>query len=332
MEAPRYKRVLVYCSFLCLLLILLFAWQFYRILNKPLLDAQQPIKIIVIDKATSAAQFAALLHQQRLIKSPKILLSWIRAKKFANRLKAGVYAVMPGESVVQLINKVVNGDVLSLNFSIIAGTTQQKIIQDLARAPYLHYDTEDWAIIKGNYPSVEGLLLADTYQYDGGSDSKALLQHAKQNLLNYLTQVWQQRDPQVPYRSSYELLIAASIIEKETAIPEERKLISGVVANRLKKYMPLQMDPTVIYALGAAYKGKLSHQDMQINSPYNTYRNRGLPPTPIAMVGKEALDAAAHPLWSDYLYYVAKGDGSHQFSKNYEQQRRAIHQFYHKDH
>ena len=123
------------------------------------------------------------------------------------------------------------------------------------------------------------------------------------------------------------MLIAASIIEKETAVPQERKLISGVVINRLNKHMPLQMDPTVIYAMGDTYKGSLTHEDLSINSPYNTYQNRGLPPTPIAMVGKEAIDAAAHPQLSNYLYFMARGDGTHQFSQTYEEQKQAINQY-----
>lgn len=184
---------------------------------------------------------------------------------------------------------------------------------------------------KKNYPSAEGLLLADTYQYQGGSSSKALLEQAHRNLLNYLNISWTNRAANLPYKTPYELLIAASIIEKETAIAQERKLISGVMVNRLKKKMPLQMDPTVIYGLGNQYTGKLTHNDLLIESPYNSYLNRGLPPTPIAMVGKEAIDAAAHPQLSNYLYFVAKGDGTHQFSETYEQQKQAINQYRRKD-
>ena len=131
----------------------------------------------------------------------------------------------------------------------------------------------------------------------------------------------------MPYQSPYELLIAASIIEKESALPAERRLISGVIVNRLHKHMPLQMDPTVIYALGPSYKGSLSHEQLSIDSPYNTYQYRGLPPTPIAAVSRDALNAARDPDTQGYLYFVAKGDGSHAFSLNYLAHRQAIQRY-----
>ena len=160
---------------------------------------------------------------------------------------------------------------------------------------------------------------------------------ANKNLQNYIETLWANRNPVVPYKNAYELLIAASIIEKEASLPLERKIISGIIVNRLKLRMPLQMDPTVIYAVANEKRLKqlstegsappLTREDLKIKSPYNTYTNRGLPPTPIAMVGKESLEAAAHPEENSYLYFYAKGDGSHQFSKTYKEQQQAIHQF-----
>jgi UPF0755 protein len=287
--------------------------------------------IINIEPSASASKFASLLKEKHLIYSDKLFILIIRFEGLAHQLKAGVYQINPGETARQLLHRVVAGDVLTQNFTVIEGTTQQKIAQDLMKAKYLEYHPGDWLSIKGSHPNAEGLLLADTYQYRGGSSSRTLLEQANKNLINYLNNAWTHRAADLPYKNEYELLIAASIIEKETAIPQERKIISGVMVNRLKKKMPLQMDPTVIYGLGNEYKGKLSHNDMQINSPYNSYIYRGLPPTPIAMVGKEAIDAASHPQLSNYLYFVAKGDGSHQFSETYEQQRQAIEQYRHKD-
>lgn len=312
--------------------LLVFAWNLYSLTNKPLLHTTTDNAIIIsLDKSATAYQFANLLKQKKLISSTKLFVYLIRAKGLAHRLKAGVYQILPDESASHLLDRVVAGDVITQNFSIIAGTTQQKVAHDLMQAPYLTYHPEDWDTIKGSYANAEGLLLADTYQYQGGSSSLSVLTHAHTNLMQYLDNVWAHRDANLPYSTAYELLTAASIIEKETAIPAERKLISGVLINRLNKKMPLQMDPTVIYGLGSEYKGKLSHRDLQVASPYNSYLFRGLPPTPIAMIGKEAIDAAAHPELSHYLYYVAKGDGSHQFSETYEQQRRAIEQYQRKD-
>lgn len=327
----RHKKLLAYIITLLFVSLLIVCWNIYSLVYIPVLGRNTPAKVIRLEPSLSASQFAHLLKDQKLIHSAKVFLLMIRFSGAAHQLKAGVYEIKPGETAIQLLHKVVSGDVITQHFVIIEGTTQQKIAQDLMRAAYLTYHPDDWIAIKSHYPNAEGLLLADTYQYDGGSNSKALLEQAHRNLMSYLNKSWEHRDFNLPYHTSYELLIAASIIEKETAIPQEKKLISGVMVNRLKKGMPLQMDPTIIYGLGSRYNGKLSHQDLQINSPYNSYLNRGLPPTPIAMVGKDAIDAAAHPQNSKYLYFVAKGDGSHQFSETYEQQKIAIESYRHRD-
>lgn len=311
--------------------IVIFVYHLYSLYCFPMLSLHEPQAIIVLGKSASAGQFTQILKNKGFIYSKTLMLLWIRVQGVSNRLKAGVYQVHPNESALQFLDRVVAGDVISLNFTIISGTTQQKISQDLARAQYLEYNPDDWRWVKKNHLNAEGLLLADTYQYRGGSSSKTLLMQAHQKLVNYLEQRWKNRSLGLPYRDPYELLIAASILEKETAVPKERKIISGVIVNRLKKGMPLQMDPTVIYGLGAQYMGKLSHHDLFIRSPYNSYQLRGLPPTPIAMVGKEAIDAAAQPDWSNYLYFVAKGDGTHQFSETYEQQKQAIKRYQRKD-
>lgn len=324
MTSSKHKKRARYFIILVFMFCVALSVFVYNLLNTPLISLQNPPMILTLDKATSANQFVNKLKENHLIYSTKLLQLIIRFQGFSHQLKAGAYEIHPGESAMQLIKRVVAGDVIQLNFSIIEGTTQQKISQDLQKAPYLEYDPLVWETIKGNYPNAEGLLLADTYQYGGGSNSKSLLQHAHRNLLLYLNNSWATRSTGLPYKSPYELLIAASIIEKESAISQEKKLISGVILNRLKVNMPLQMDPTVIYGLGDQYRGKLAHSDMQVDSPYNTYRYRGLPPTPIAMVGKESIDAAAHPQISKYLYFVARGDGSHQFSESYQQQKQAI--------
>ncbi len=305
-------------------------WSFYSLVATPLIPLEASSVIVHLHQNTSAFQLVQTLKDKNLIKAQKPLLIMLRIKGLSQRLKAGVYEVKPGETAMSLFNRIVDGDVVTQNFTIIAGTTQQKITQDLMNAPYLDYQPTDWNLIQESHANAEGLLLADTYQYQGGSSSQKLLESAHRNLMSCLDSYWSNRAPNLPYKNPYELLIAASIIEKESAVPQERQLISGVLINRLNKKMPLQMDPTVIYGLGAAYKGKLSHQDMQVDSPYNSYRYQGLPPTPIAMVSKEALDAASHPQISNYLYFVAKGDGTHQFSETYLQQRQAINQYQHK--
>ncbi|KTC78220.1 endolytic transglycosylase MltG [Legionella brunensis] len=318
------KLILLGCVLLSLVSFSIIGYSTYCLLNKPLVAKGSHPIIVSINKNTSAYTFVRLLKSKHLIESERLFLAYIRVKGLSSRLKAGIYAILPGESALQFLDKVVSGEVVVESFSIIEGTTLSQVEANLINAQYLKHDAYDWQIIRANYANAEGLLLADTYKYDAGSDAKQLLQLANYNLRQYLDLCWKNRTPGLPYKSPYELLIAASILEKESSIPEERKLISGVIINRLKKNMPLQMDPTVIYALGPNYQGKLTHDDMAVASPYNTYRYRGLPPTPIAMVGKDAIEAAAHPQMTDFLYFVAKGDGTHHFSVSYEEQKKAI--------
>lgn len=331
MASSRYKKIILGVLAFVSGLVLIAAAAFFYWVNPQVIPNHSTPVIITLEPATSAHQFVQLLKEKKLIHSKQLVLYLIRYKGLAHQLKAGVYQIQAGERILSVLNRVAKGDVIIQNFTIIAGTTQQKIIHDLSKAPYLNYQSDDWKSIQDNHPNAEGLLLADTYQYRGGSTSKGLIEQAHRNLVNYLNKVWNEKDSNLPYKNPYELLIAASIIEKETGVASERKLISGIIVNRLRKNMPLQMDPTVIYGLGNAYKGKLSHNDLLIESAYNSYKNKGLPPTPISSVSKETLDAVAHPQLSNYIYFVAKGDGSHQFSETYEQQKRAIYFYQKKD-
>ena len=313
--------------FLALILVLsssVSGYIVYQLFYRPMINDKDDLVTLQVDKATTASSFVHLLEAKHLIQSGPMLLAFIRLQGLSPQLKAGMYQIRIAESAGQFVYRVVKGDVIKESFSIIEGTTQAIIAKNLQQANFLSYNEKDWLAISGIFSSAEGLLLADTYQYDAGSQSMAILRLAHANLERFLQQSWQHRTPGLPYKTPYELLIAASILEKETAIPKEKRLISGIIANRLQKNMPLQMDPTVIYALGQRYQGKLTREDLHVDSPYNSYRYRGLPPTPIAMVGKDAIEAAAHPELTDYLYFVATGDGHHYFSVNYEQQKQAV--------
>ncbi len=324
MDRRWLKWVVVVCFIPLLIWGVTVSFDLYRLLYRPMVVFNNDSTIIILDKYTSAASFVQMLKTRGLIHSQRLFLLLIRMQGLTQQLKAGVYQVKEGESAEQFLSRVADGDVLTGVLRIIDGTTQAQVSATLESAKYLTYRATDWSAIATSFKSAEGLLLADTYHYDAGSQSKELLEHAHKNLQIFLDNSWQHRALDLPYKTSYELLIAASIIEKEAAISEERRLIAGVIVNRLRKNMPLQMDPTVIYALGTHYKGQLTRDDLHIVSPYNTYLYRGLPPTPIAMVGKEAIDAAAHPSPTNFLYFVATGDGRHYFSENYEQQKQAV--------
>lgn len=176
------------------------------------------------------------------------------------------------------------------------------------------------------YPSLEGLLLPDSFYYFEGTKDREIYQRAYRSLQQVLNKIWNERDAGLPYRNPYELLIMASLIEKETGDADDRRLVAAVLINRLKKGMPLQTDPTVIYGLKDHYRGYLSKEQLQEDTPYNTYTRLGLPPTPIANPSRASLKAAAHPAAVDYLYFVAKGDhsGKSQFSHTLMQHHRAV--------
>lgn len=320
----KFKIALQACFIFLAVGFLAFVYQVYTLLSKPMVTSVELATTITINRNSSAAAFTRQLEEKKLVQSSNLFLALIRLQGLAHCLKAGIYEIRPGESAQQLLYKVVSGQTMVKSLGIIEGTTLAQVLSNLEKATYLNYNANDLEFLKAKHPNPEGLLLADTYNYNAGSSAKPLLQLANQKLEQFLEQSWQNRSQGLPYKSSYELLIAASILEKEASLAVEKKLISGVVVNRLNKKMPLQMDPTVIYALGSNYQGKLTHDDLSIDSPYNTYRYRGLPPTPIAMVGKEAIEAAAHPQLSNFLYFVAKGDGSHHFSATYDEQRKAI--------
>lgn len=323
------KSVFFASLFVFIIGYLLFVLDFYGLIYRPMPVPAGHSVIIHFDKNASASTFVRILKLEHLIRSHRLFLMLIRLQGLSNKLKAGIYEIKPGETAQAFLMRVVHGDVLVLSFRIIEGSNLNNLKRDIKNACYLIQDDTALAQIAGAYPSAEGLFLADTYRYAAGSNEKALLMNANQMLQQVLQKAWETRERDLPYQSSYDMLIAASILEKETALPKEKRLISGVIVNRLRKHMPLQMDPTVIYALGEHYHDTLKHQDLNVDSPYNTYLHQGLPPTPIAMVSKDAIEAAAHPIPSKYLYFVARGDGSHQFSETYEEQRNAIINYMH---
>jgi len=332
------KKCWVVVFVILFLLLSLTSYVIYRnyqaLVHEPMISSQAKPEIFEVKPNTTAKSFAHDLRARHWIRSSHVLLALIRWQGAASHLQAGIYQVNPGEPLMALLNRILKGDVLIQALRVGEGSTLADLTVQLEHAPYLTFNGADLKAIAATHPSAEGLLLADTYYYKAGSLSTSLLKQANQQLLTYLDHVWQARDPALPYHHAYELLIAASIIEKEASIPLERRVISGIIVNRIKKGMPLQMDPTIIYALQRPSHAdrSLHHHDLSIDSPYNTYLHRGLPPTPIAMVSRQSLDAAANPEHSNYLYFYAKGDGSHQFSETYAAQRQAIQQYKPKNH
>ena len=249
------------------------------------------------------------------------------------KLQVGDYTVSNGMSPRELLNKLKSGDVIQYRFTIIEGWNIRQLRAALQSDPNLLQLTaqlnDQDLMIKLDRPGVlaEGRFLPETYHFTGGTSDLDILRRALLALEKAVGDAWAQRQADLPIKTAEELLVLASIIEKETGIAEERPQIAGVFVRRLQKGMRLETDPTVIYGMGANYDGNIRRKDLTTDTPYNTYTRFGLPPGPIAMVGQAALTAAANPEPGDSLFFVARGDGSHVFSATYEQHRAAVVEF-----
>jgi len=247
-------------------------------------------------------------------------------------IKAGLYQLTP-DSLLNNIRKINNSQVHLFSFSIIEGESFSQVLTKISTLPHIKkitpknsegYFTDTLSIKQAN---PEGWLFPDTYFYQAGDTDLSLLQRSHSAMKEALSALWLTREQNLPYNSAYEALIMASIIEKETAKASERPLIASVFINRLHKKMRLQTDPTVIYGLAEQFDGDLTRAHLKQYTPYNTYRIKALPPTPIAMPSYAAIKAALSPDSSNYYYFVAKGDGSHQFSENLSQHNSAVRKY-----
>ncbi len=297
-----------------------------ELLNKPLLlDEPQSY---LIKEGSNLTRVVRELKKKNILEFPNILLAYARAAGQTD-IRAGEYRLTTGETPLSLLNKLSSGDVIYYQVTIPEGLTVKQWLGLLRQEPKLSGEknpdsTALLSFIEGN---PEGWLFPDTYRYHLGETSLVLLRNAHKRMQETLQTEWQQRSADLPYRTSYEALIMASIIEKETGVAEERQKIAGVFVRRLQKGMRLQTDPTVIYGLGENYDGNLTRQHLRQKTAYNTYVIKGLPPTPIANPGAEAIYAALHPAQGDELYFVAKGDGSHHFSTTLAEHEEAVRRY-----
>ncbi|MGB8339389.1 MAG: endolytic transglycosylase MltG [Burkholderiales bacterium] len=250
----------------------------------------------------------------------------------SGKLKAGTYVLDKPLTPLGLLEKIISGDVTQLEITFIEGHTFAQMrkrldeIEDLKHETTKLSDAEVLKLVGATETNPEGLFMPDTYQFSKGMTDLALLKRAYQTMQNHLNEAWGKRAPNLPYKNPYEALIMASIVEKETGLKSERPGIAAVFTNRLRIGMRLQTDPSIIYGLGAKYRGKIYRSDLDNDTPYNTYTRAGLPPTPIAMPSRAAIDAVMQPDTSKALYFVAspKGDGSHIFSNSLREHNSAV--------
>ena len=265
--------------------------------------------------------------------NPTLLALLARLNRSDTAIKAGSYAVSEGITPRRLLNKLLKGKVTQGDLTLVEGWTFRQWRARLDKHPDLIHETLDLSeaqIIERlglNVRSLEGQLFPDTYLFDKQSSDLELLARAHRAMQRKLDAEWEGRAPGLPYKTPDEALTMASIIEKETGREADRQLVATVFVNRLRQGMLLQTDPTVIYGLGDKFDGNLRKRDLQTDTPYNTYLRLGLPPTPISMPGQASLQAALNPAPSDVVYFVARGDGSSEFSRTLEDHNKAVNKF-----
>ena len=304
-------------------------WLGVRSLDEPLRLAA-PVRFKVAPGA-SFGRVAAELSAQGVIANPRAWVAYARICHLASAVKAGEYEIPPGITPRALLAKMVSGQVLLHSFTIVDGWRVEDMLGALRRNPDVTVTLADKAqdlMGKLGSPGMdpEGQFLPETYRFVSGTTDVELLRQAHAALVKELDADWANRDPGSPLKDSYELLIMASIVQKESGLPQELGKIAGLYLHRLSIGMRLQADPTVIYGLGDRYDGDIHTVDLRTDGPYNTYTRVGLPPTPIALAGAAVIRATAHPEKTDAIYFVAspKDDGSHVFSSTLEQHNAAV--------
>lgn len=325
------KKILIISgvALLFLMLVVFVGYQQFQTAIKQPLNIPETGLIYSLKPGTSIRALSQDLEEKGII-AKAYTLEWLaRREDKATKIRAGEYRVEPELTLENLLDLFVEGKAVQYKFSIVEGTRYSDVLKIISKIKEIEHTViadnfiaEFKAWTGEDYP--EGWLFPDTYYFTRDDDDKTLLLRAYQNMKIELEKAWEKRQPDLPLKTPYEALILASIVEKETAAAEERPLIAGVFINRLRKGMKLQTDPTVIYGMGDQYKGNISKKNLKKDTPYNTYTRTGLPPTPIALVGKEALEAVVNPATTEALFFVAKGGGKHQFSKTYKAHRKAV--------
>ena len=291
-----------------------------------------PVKIEVV-AGSSLSRVAMELNKAGYLSNPTLFKLWARFQGTANNIQTGEYELSVGITPAQLLDKIVRGESVQYRITFLEGWTFQQALDALWNAEHMrrilnnNSPSEIALRMSLDYENPEGLLYPDTYFYTKGASDIELLLRANERLNIILSEAWESRLGALPYANPYEALTMASIIEKESASNSERGLIAGVFVARLDLGMRLQSDPTTIYGMGDRYAGNIRRADLLEETPYNTYRIDGMPPTPISLSGKESIVAALNPSASDFLYFVARGDGSHQFSRTLSEHNAAVREY-----
>ena len=304
-------------------------WKVRHLADSKLLIKEETI--FTLKPGTGRLALGEQLYADKIINRPRVFQWLLRIEPDLSHFKAGTYRFTPQMTVREMLKLLESGKEAQFPLRLVEGMRLSDYLKQLREAPYIKHTLSDdkyatvaQALELENPEWIEGWFWPDTWMYTANTTDVALLKRAHKKMVKAVDSAWEGRADGLPYKDKNQLVTMASIIEKETAVASERDQVASVFINRLRIGMRLQTDPTVIYGMGDEYKGNIRKKDLQKDTPYNTYTRDGLPPTPIAMPGLAAIEAALHPEATKALYFVGKGDGSHAFSSSLQEHNRAV--------
>jgi len=332
MPAILFKKIFLWALLGTVIAISVLVIQFLRFQYQTV-SISEPGRTFTIESGSNIKMIAQQLSLEEIIDDPWLFILLAKIKGVEKSVRAGEYRLQQAQSPSDLLELFTKGQPILYSFTVIEGWAFRQMISEMQHHSFIvntlkgKSDAEIMAALgyQGRHP--EGLFFPDTYSFPKGTSDIEFLQRAYHLMQKHLQREWDDRAKNLPITSSYDALILASIIEKETGVAYERPLIASVFTQRLEKNMRLQTDPTVIYGLGEGFDGNIRFRDLKKDTPYNTYLHKGLTPTPIALPGLDSIRAALHPADSKALFFVAKGDGTHYFSNTLEEHNKAVRKF-----
>ncbi len=321
-----YTRIISSLFIILTIVVTMLSIYFKDYANKPLSSSGKEVQL-VIEPGMHFRQITQQLVERGLVAETLPWKIFGRLSGASNSIKAGEYTLRANLSPVQLLNKLIKGETIQFGLTVIEGWTFKQLWEEVQKHEKIKQTaaTQDELLERlelNQHP--EGWFYPDTYHFPAGTTNVEFFQRAHDYMEKVLEEEWSNRPKDTPLQSAEEALTLASIIEKETSVEDERNLVAAVFVTRLKRDMRLQTDPTVIYGMGDTYTGNIRRKDLQADTPYNTYVHKGLPPTPIALPSRASIAAALHPADTEVLFFVSKGDGTHYFSKTYDEHRDAV--------
>ena len=320
----------VYLGFIVLSTLIITGYATWTTLQSYPVKIGSPGELFAVNRGDSVSAISSKLTDQAMLPHSGIMKIYTKLLGVEKLLQEGEYLLTPQITLSELVNKMVTGDRHQYKITLVEGWSLEQVLEKLRSLPTIDHQIENYEsgqiakLLGLNVDSAEGMLFPDTYFFTRNTSDLEILKRANLKLNEVLNNSWEKRAAGLPFKTSYEALILASIIEKESSLNTERNLISSVFLQRINLGMRLQSDPTVIYGMGRRYEGNLTRENLSEVTAYNTYRIDGLPPTPISLAGKSSIEASLNPSDSTFLYFVSRGDGTHYFSETLSEHNNAV--------